>query len=244
MTKRWKAYEDMAVKRFTEDALGALEPSRNTDPGIANVKDGTSYKIYNESLEGTYEVFDTIPTPVNHNWGGADALRYTDIVGATVTAYLTTDYSANRLGSKYIRGKTTTDVNGRWNEPMFLDAGAYTIVFYKAGGYGPDTATATVTATSEVAITSGGTNVNENTGGTDALRVVDSEGEGMDNCDIYVYLTSDYSSGNITQSYIKGHTRTKNTGRWESSINLPAGSYTIVFHKEGQVALTSTTTVS
>lgn len=31
------------------------EAARNTDPGIANVKDGVTYKILNVSLEGTYE---------------------------------------------------------------------------------------------------------------------------------------------------------------------------------------------
>ncbi|MBI5075629.1 MAG: hypothetical protein HZB62_10765 [Nitrospirae bacterium] len=84
-------------------------------------------------------------TAVNHNTGSADNLRYTTalgagISGATIKAYLKTDYDAGSRTDAYVKGRTTTDVNGRWNNDLYLDAGyTYTVLFYKSGAYGPDT---------------------------------------------------------------------------------------------------------
>jgi hypothetical protein len=83
--------------------------------------------------------------PVNHDTGGTDALAYkrngTGVDNATIRAYTTADYSA---GTLTLRARTTTDSNGRWVAPLYLNDGvSYTIVFEKPGVYGPDTATVT-----------------------------------------------------------------------------------------------------
>lgn len=86
---------------------------------------------------------------VNHNYGGADVLTYKTSGGigidnAEVRAYLKTDYDAGNNSSSYLKGITTTDVNGQWENTMRLDPGTYTIEFVKQGYYGPDTQEITV----------------------------------------------------------------------------------------------------
>jgi len=88
---------------------------------------------------------------VNHNYGGTDNLSYIVDDGeavdeAIVQAFLSTDYAAGRRSRNYVKGETKTNVRGRWVTEMRLDPGLYTIVFYKQGEYGPDTATVTVTS--------------------------------------------------------------------------------------------------
>ncbi len=84
-------------------------------------------------------------TAVNHNTTSADNLRYTTalgagISGAVIKAYLKTDYDAGNRTDAYVKGRTVTDVNGRWTNDLYLDGGyTYTILFYKSGTYGPDT---------------------------------------------------------------------------------------------------------
>lgn len=81
---------------------------------------------------------------VDHNTGGADNLAYQDggvgIDNATVKAFLKADWDAGNRTSDYVKGQTTTDVNGRWEEPMQLDAATYTFLFNLQGSFGPDTA--------------------------------------------------------------------------------------------------------
>lgn len=76
-------------------------------------------------------------TPVNHDTGGTDHLRYTHggsgIGGATVRAYLDSEYAANNLTE---RGTATTGDDGRWVAPMFLTHGlVYAFVFSKRNAY-------------------------------------------------------------------------------------------------------------
>lgn len=80
-------------------------------------------------------------TPVDHNTGGADNLRYLDldtdaaIDNGVIRAYLKTDYD---IGVYQLRGQAVTDVNGRWVAPMYLNAGnTYVFVYEKPGTYGP-----------------------------------------------------------------------------------------------------------
>lgn len=81
-------------------------------------------------------------TPVNHNTGGADNLRYVDgngagIEGAMVQAYVKSEYDA---GTFTVRGQTTTKADGTWTANLMLNDGvAYTLVFYKPGAFGPNT---------------------------------------------------------------------------------------------------------
>lgn len=84
-------------------------------------------------------------TAVNHNTGSTDNLRYTTapgagISGAVVKVFLKTDYDAGHRTDAFVKGRTITDVNGRWLNDLHLDAGyTYTVLFYKSGSYGPDT---------------------------------------------------------------------------------------------------------
>lgn len=87
---------------------------------------------------------------VDHDYGAADALRYVTpasepIAAAEIRAFLAEDYAAGRRGTAYVVGRTTTKTDGRWRTPMFLDAGAYTLVFHKPKAYGPNVVELTVT---------------------------------------------------------------------------------------------------
>jgi hypothetical protein len=100
--------------------------------------------------------------------------------------------------------------SGVWNEPLAAHPTAGT-----AGK---------VLASAMTVIGSGNTAVNENTGGTDNLRYVDSGGNGVDNGSVEVY------QGNN----LMGSTTTKADGRWLTSIYLDTGfTYRIDFYKQG-----------
>ena len=77
---------------------------------------------------------------VDHNTGGADAMRVKTaggigISGATIRAYTKADYVA---GNYTLRGKTTTGDGGRWAAPLYLDHGVvYKLRIDKLGEYGP-----------------------------------------------------------------------------------------------------------
>jgi hypothetical protein len=86
---------------------------------------------------------------VDHDYGGADNLRYVTndgggIGGAIVRAYLSSEYSQGNRGRSYIVTETRTTTDGRWAQAMMLDAGTYTLVFYKHDAYGPDVQQITV----------------------------------------------------------------------------------------------------
>lgn len=88
---------------------------------------------------------------VNHNYGGTDVLAYKTsggqgIVGASITAYLKSDYDAGNRSSNYVVGRSTTVNNGRWATDILLNPQTYTVVFFKQGpnSYGPNTATVVV----------------------------------------------------------------------------------------------------
>ena len=87
---------------------------------------------------------------VDHDYGGADNLRYVTsdgggISGASVRVYLTSEYSQGNRGRSYIVAEVRTTTNGRWEQPMMLNPDVYTLVFYKHGAYGPDVRQITVT---------------------------------------------------------------------------------------------------
>lgn len=86
-------------------------------------------------------------TPVNHNTGGTDNLRFTTaggagIDGAEVIAYTTEEWDADPKTAEP-RGRAFTGSDGRWANVMMLDAGEYTFVFNKSG-YDTVTVEATV----------------------------------------------------------------------------------------------------
>jgi hypothetical protein len=89
------------------------------------------------------------PIPVDHNYGGADNLRVLDpggaaIQGASITAYLSAEYDAGNRGSSFIRGRSSTDANGRWRSAMSLFPADYTLITVKPGYTLPTTTLLTV----------------------------------------------------------------------------------------------------
>lgn len=78
--------------------------------------------------------------PVDHDYGGPDALRVVDPDGAgvqdaAITAYLAADYNAGNRTVNYVRGRTTTSVSGRWRSPLSLDAAEYVLVVAKPADF-------------------------------------------------------------------------------------------------------------
>lgn len=83
---------------------------------------------------------------VDHDYGGADSLRYVDddgtgIDGAKVVFYLAANYDASDYT---VAARTVTGSDGRWVSPVYVNAGEYVVVFYKDSDYGPDTERVTV----------------------------------------------------------------------------------------------------
>lgn len=80
---------------------------------------------------------------VDHDYGGIDNLAYktAGLIGidnADITVYLKSDYDAGNRDSEYVKGRTFTDVNGRWLRAIMLDPETYTAIYYKQGAYGPN----------------------------------------------------------------------------------------------------------
>ena len=87
-------------------------------------------------------------TRVDHDYGGADSLRYVapsgpGIPDATIRAFRAAEWDAGRRSaSEYV---VQTDVNGRWRTCLWLEPGLdWVLVFEKAGSFGPDTRRVTV----------------------------------------------------------------------------------------------------
>jgi len=73
--------------------------------------------------------------------------------------------------------------------------------------------------------------VDHNTGGTDALRYVDSGGSGVGGAVVRAYVKADYDAGTFT---VRAKTVTNDDGRWEEPLYLAHEvSYTITFYKSG-----------
>lgn len=90
----------------------------------------------------------TARIPLDHNYGSADRYQATAPGGApiaylTIVVYKKTDYDAG--GTPLPVGVTETDLNGRWQSPVFVEPGLdYVIVFQKLQAYGPLAVTVTV----------------------------------------------------------------------------------------------------
>lgn len=121
------------------------------DPG------GTDRSVYR--VQGD-PGFDTGPfqPPVNraadlqtrvrfdHDWGDADARRYTDAGGnglcVTVRVYREADWLADRRTLALYALDTKTD--GRWPYPIFLEPGLNYVLHVQGEGYGPLVETVTL----------------------------------------------------------------------------------------------------
>lgn len=86
---------------------------------------------------------------VDHDYGGEDNLRYVSpsgvgIANGVIQAFYTSDYDAGRRSRNYILGETRTAYDGRWQRPLALDPGDYTLIYFKPGEYAVSTKTITV----------------------------------------------------------------------------------------------------
>jgi hypothetical protein len=102
-----------------------------------------------------FEAINLLPTigdgavMVTQDYGGPGSMTTEDpngvpIQGASVRAYLSSDYAAGHTAEAYIKGQTFTDINGNWSKPLMLAPGTYTIVFYKLNEFGPNVTTIVV----------------------------------------------------------------------------------------------------
>ena len=138
----------------TDSALAKLAAS----DGVWNGFDKTT-----DSQEALRDLMETLPSSgsgaftVNHDKPTTDALAFltsgaVGIDNAVVRAFLKTDYDANSRADSDAKGITTTNTDGGWTNDIMLDAGTYTIEFFKQGLYGPDTQEITVGATGTVTL--------------------------------------------------------------------------------------------
>lgn len=110
-----------------------------------------------------------------------------------------------------------TDIKGAtWNSSTdTLEAIANAIASIDGGGGGGDTI------------------VNHNTGGTDELRVVDGNGNGIVDATIQAYVASAFAANPLTAT-VQATTTTAADGRWETPMMLDAGTaYTLYIYKQG-----------
>lgn len=125
----------------------------NLEVFVEGMPTDTNVYVYSSVRDATparaEEIYGIGPTVVDHNYGGIDNLRYikngVGVDNACIYCYLKSDFDAGRLDNQYIVARTTTRVDGRWERPMMLDPGEYTLMFFKQGITGPDTVSINVT---------------------------------------------------------------------------------------------------
>jgi hypothetical protein len=131
-----------------------------TVPALANAPvgggGGTNVNVLSLSAAALAQIAGSASgtgnTSVDHNFGGADALRYVQgtggtnaagVDGAQVTAYTLADYTANNRTLPYVEGQATTGIvggiSGRWLTPMRLQSNSgsntYVLEFSGAGDH-------------------------------------------------------------------------------------------------------------
>jgi hypothetical protein len=208
-------------------------------------------------------VYGTGSIVVDHNYGGTDNLIVLDNLGAGVqdadiVAYLQIDYEAGQRGNSFVRGRTTTNVSGRWRSPMYLDAETYSLVISKPG-YDPEVLELIVTdapalmATRQIRMlrlgapaaaplppaeppptpSEGSITVDHNYGGPEIMTVTNAGGKGVADARITIYLMEDYDKGKRTQAHIRGSTTTDADGHWKAPIKLDPEMYVVLVSRAG-----------
>ena len=87
---------------------------------------------------------------------------------------------------------------------------------------------------------SGNVLINHNYSSSDYLRFIDSNGNGIDNAIINIYLKSEYIIGNSSESLSRGSTTTTVDGRWKNSIRVDQGFvYIVEFYKQGSFQIST-----
>jgi hypothetical protein len=72
--------------------------------------------------------------------------------------------------------------------------------------------------------------INQNTGGTDNLRYVDSTGNGVEDANVMIYLATDWPT---QPTRVQANATTGADGRWLSPAFVQSGTYVAVFAKIG-----------
>jgi len=134
----------------------ATEAKQDTIISSLAAAKGTGFNTATDSLEAIRNRGDAAwvsgaggsgSEVINQDYGGTDALAAVDSVTGDyiddmqISAYLKSEYDA---GTFTLRGKTTTQADGSWSNPLMLDPATYTLVYYLAG---KQTATQEITVT-------------------------------------------------------------------------------------------------
>ena len=67
------------------------------------------------------------------------------IDNVSIRAYLKTDWDSGKRGDQYVVATARTNASGQWRDPMMLDTGTYSLLFFKQGAYEPKSVEITVT---------------------------------------------------------------------------------------------------
>jgi len=149
----FKPYESALTLSFAPADTNAIALAVYTFRIKVILEDGTvfyaiDWSPFDLNLGGVAEpavpVFDET-TPVNHNYGLTDDLRYmtpggSPIANAHIRVYLQSDYVAGNLATPV--GVTSTKSDGRWLHTIMVRPGfTYVVQLHKPNEFGPDTAT-------------------------------------------------------------------------------------------------------
>lgn len=117
-------------------------PVAKTDTGSTEIArtgaDSDTLETLSDQMDAIGAIIGDGAIVVNHDSGGTDNLAYktsggAGIDNAVVRGYLKVDYDAGDRGTAFIKGTANTNVNGRWENDMMLDAETYTFAFEKQG---------------------------------------------------------------------------------------------------------------
>lgn len=100
-------------------------------------------------LASTASIFGDGSISVGTDYGSTDNLRYqtsgaVDVDNAVVRAYLKSDWDGGNFGEQFVKGRTITNVAGKFVAPLMLDAETYILMYEKQNEYGPNTVELTV----------------------------------------------------------------------------------------------------
>lgn len=130
---------------FSSTNSGVLAPP--TDVGYLKLGYWTPSLLLNVAVSSVPQgTPSTGTTAVDHNTGGADALRFvfnagsanpTAVDDAEVRAYTLADWNAGNKDVSFILGQTKTGVvagvSGRWVAPIYLDSGSDYMITFEGG---------------------------------------------------------------------------------------------------------------
>lgn len=121
-----------------------IEGTGLSGPATPPIQTTTVVKtVVETTVEGLDEFAGVGTVYVDENYGGAGALTYArdgvPVNGADILIYTAADYNAGNRSNEYIIAASRQLSDGRWQQPVRLDPGAYKLQFFKQGVAGPDT---------------------------------------------------------------------------------------------------------